>query len=84
MAILMFKALHNLLPINIQNPFQILIYDHVGEKTCFHKSRTNLRGQCASNAGIRLWNALPDDITSIYLIYLFKRHEIKSNFLHCY
>ena len=32
---------------------------------------------------IRLWNALPDDITNISSIHLFKRH-IKSSYLHCY
>ena len=46
-------------------------------------SRTNLTRQCASNAKIGLWNALPDDITNISSIYLFKRH-IKSSYLHCY
>ena len=44
--------------------------------------RTNLRRQCASNAGIKLWNASPDDITNISSIHLFKIH-IKSSYLHC-
>ena len=86
MSILMFKAFHNLLPINIQNIFQM----HINIRSSRRKnmfsikySRTNLRRQCASNAGIRLWNALPDDITNISSIHLFKRH-IKSSYLHCY
>ena len=86
MAILMFKAFHNLLPINIQFFFQI----HINIRSSRRKnmfsikySCTNLRRQCASNAGIRLWNALPDDITNISSIHLFKRH-IKSSYLHCY
>ena len=86
MAILMFEAFHNLLPINIQNLFQI----HINIRSSRRKnmfsikySRTNLRRQCASNAGIRLLNASPDDITNISSIHLFKRH-IKSSYLHCY
>ena len=31
--------------------------------------RTNLSRQCASNAGIRLWDALPDDITNNFYIF---------------
>ena len=51
MAILMFKAFHNILT---------------------HKC-TNFRRQFASNAGIRLWNASPDDITNKYSIHLKKK-----------
>ena len=86
MAILMSKAFHNLLPINIQNLFQIYINIRSSRRKNMFSikySRTNLRRQCASNAGIRLWNALPDDITNICSIHLFKRH-IKSSYLHCY
>ena len=46
-------------------------------------SRTNLRRQCALNAGIRLWNALPDDIANISSIHIFERY-IKSSYLHGY
>ena len=49
----------------------------------YSRRPTNLRRQCASNAGIRLWNALSDDITNISSIDIFKRH-IKSSYLHCY
>ena len=49
----------------------------------YSRRPTNLRRQCASNAGIRLWNALSDDITNISSIHLFKRY-IKSSYLHCY
>ena len=68
MATLMFKAFHNLLPINIQFFFQIYINIRSGRRKNMFSikySRTNLRRQCVSNTGIRLWNALPDDITNI-------------------
>ena len=71
----MFKVFHCLLSINIQNLFQIDINIHVqvGEKTFFHLeySRTILWRQCASNAGIRLWNSLPDNITIIGLYFQY-------------
>ena len=35
-------------------------------------SRTNLRRQDASNAGIKLWDASPDDITNI-LQYIYSK-----------
>ena len=48
-------------------------------------SCTHLRRQCASNAGIRLCNASPDNITNmpIFSINLLKIH-MKSSYLNCY
>ena len=75
MAILMFKAFHSLLQISMQNLFQIHINIRSSRTTNMFSikySRSNLRRQCASNAGIRLWNALPDDITN-YLQYIYSK-----------
>ena len=67
MAILMFKAFHNLLPINNQNFFQI----HINIRSSRRKNMFSIK---YSRANFRrmLWNALPDDITNISSIHLFK------------
>ena len=68
MSILIFKAFHNLLPVNYKIS--------VGEKNMFSIkfSRTNLRRQCTSNVGIRLLNDLPVNLRK----YVFqKEHEVQ-------
>ena len=83
MAILMFNAFYNLLPINIQKIFQIYINirpsrrkKHVFHKLLLHNFKETICIKCRNNA-------LPDDITNISSIHFIERH-IKSSYLHNY
>ena len=46
---------------------------------------TNLRRQCTSNVGIKLWNDLPIDITNTTSIYLkdYKTVQLLAMLLSC-
>ena len=73
--VVMFKAKHKLLPKNIQDLFQI-------NDNCYctrqygkfnHKYvRTSLKYKCVSVYGVKLWNGLNDELSSISSVFKFK------------
>ena len=58
-AIIMIKAFHNLLPVNVQQLFSIYESAYTTRQNCNFKhyySRTTLKGMCIYITGVKLWN----------------------------
>ena len=66
--VVMFKAKHNLLPKNIQDLFQInencYCTRQYGKFNCKYV-RTSLKYKCVSVYGVKLWNELSGELSSI-------------------
>ena len=77
-ALLMYKVKNNQLPISLVKHFSI-----AGDKSCHvlrNKNefcikyvRTTQRSQCLSYYGVKLFNSLPNALTSQKNVYLFKK-----------
>ena len=73
----MYKAAHNLLPVNIQCFFK-QAGDHVpyvtrqNRKFQISYTRTSLKAMCLSVCGPKIWNKLPKTVTSAHSIGNFK------------
>ena len=73
--VLMFKAKRNLVPKNIQDLFQInenCYCTRQYEKFNYKYVRTSLKYKCVSVYGVKLWNGLNDELSSISSICKFK------------
>ena len=75
-AIIMFKAFHNLLPVNVQQFFSIYESAYTTRHNCNFKhyySLTTLKGMCISITGIKLWNSLDNSLKHFRNVHLFKK-----------
>ena len=75
-AIIMFKAFHNLLPVNVQQLFSIYESAYTTRQNCHFKhyySRTTLKGMCISITGVKLWNSLDNSLKNCRNVHLFKK-----------
>ena len=81
--LIMYKAFHFELPINLQNMFIIdkSIYYDTRSKFNFKLRyvRTKLKSMCVSVLGVKLWNALDDKVKSIQKFFLFKK-TVKNDY----
>ena len=76
-AIVMFKAFHNLLPLNIQQFFSIYESVYLTRHKCnfIQKyARTSLKSMCISVKGVKLWNALVSSLISCRSVHQFKKY----------
>ena len=76
-AIIMFKAFHNLLPLNVQQFFSIYesVYSTRQECNFIQKyARTSLKSMCISVKGVKLWNALDSSLISCRSVHQFKKY----------
>ena len=76
-AIIMFKAFHNLLSVNVQQFFSIYESAYTTRQNCHFKhyySRTTLKGMCISITGVKLWNSLENCLINCRNVHLFKKY----------
>ena len=76
-AIIMFKAFHNLLPVNAQQLFSIYESAYTIRQNSHFKhyySRTTLKGMCISITGVKLWNSLDNSLKNCRNVHLFKKY----------
>ena len=76
-AIIMFKAFHNVLPVNVQQFFSIYESAYTTRQNCNFKhlySRTTLKGMCISITGVKLWNSLDNSLTNCRNVHIFKKY----------
>ena len=78
-AIIMFKAFHNLLSVNVQHFFSIYesTYIYITRQNFHFKhyySRTNLKGMRIYIAGVKLWNSLNNSLKNCRNVHLFKKY----------
>ena len=75
--IIMFKAFHNLLPVNVQQLFSIYESVYTTRQNCHFKhynSRTTLKGMCISITGVKLWNSLDNSLKNCRNVHLFNKY----------
>ena len=78
-AIIMFKAFHNLLPVNVQQLFSIYESAYTTRQNCHFKhyySRTTLKGMCISITGVKLWNSLDNSLKNCRTSMLRFNHYV--------
>ena len=76
-AIIMFKAFHNLVLVNVQQFFNIYESAYTTRQNCHFKhyySRTTLKGMCISITGVKLWNSLDNSLKNCRNVHLFKKY----------
>ena len=79
--LLMYKAIHNLLPHNVQNIFEINIisrYNRRPNRLSVKYARTKLKSKSASIYGVSLWNDLPVKLSMLPTLQQFKKHLSNS------
>ena len=75
--IIMFKAFHNVLPVNVQQFFSIYESAYTTRQNCNFKhlySRTTLKGMCIYITGVQLWNSLDNSLANCRNVHLFKKY----------
>ena len=75
-AIIMFKAYHYILPMNVQKLFRIHESRYSSRHKCQFKQicvRTNLKNMCISVTGVKLWNTLDNSLISCKNVHHFKK-----------
>ena len=75
-AIIMFKAYHYILPMNVQKLFKIHDSRYSSRYKCQFKQiyvRTNLKSMCIYVTGVKLWNSFDDSLISCKKIHHFKK-----------
>ena len=87
-ACVMFKAYHNKLPSNVQHYFEVGACANVygtRQKDKFKTNfvRTNLKSNCVSVVGVKIWNSLPEKIRDSITLFTFKS-KLKQYFLVMY
>ena len=86
-CILLFKAKHNSLPVNVQKLFSLNFDNiHITRQNNLFKvkyARTSLKAKCVSICGVKLWNSLPTDVSNCHSLMKFKK-LLKSQYLACY
>ena len=76
----MYKAFHNLLPLNVQQCFNIYksVYSSRQECNFIQKyARTSLKSMCTgciSVKGVKLWNAFDSSLVSCKSVHQFKKY----------
>ena len=76
-AIIMFKAFHNVLPVNVQQFISICESAYTTRQNCHFKhyySRTTLKGMCISITGVKLWNSLENSLKNCRNVHLFTKY----------
>ena len=76
-AIIVFKAFHNVLPVNVQPFFSIYESAYTTRQNCHFKhyyARTTLKGMCISIIGVKLWNSLDKSLKNCRNVHLFKKY----------
>ena len=69
-AIIMFKAFHNLLPVNVQQFFSI----YESAYTTRHNCHFTLKGMRISITGVKLWNSIDNSMKKCRNVQLFKKY----------
>ena len=76
-AILMFKAFHNLLPLNLQKLFIVSSNNrYCTKQNSYFKQnyvRTTRKQMCISVCGVKLWNTVKNEIKNCKKVYIFKK-----------
>ena len=86
-GLIMYRAFHNKLPLNLQRLFKI--GDAVKYTTRQSKKfrvkyrRTNVMEHCISIAGTKIWNELPVNVVESKSIFVFKK-QLKAYFISKY
>ena len=75
-AVILFKAFHYFLPINVQQLFRIYESVYSTRHKCKfiqNHARTSLKSMCISVKGVKLWNSLDSSLISCRNIHKFKK-----------